>query len=264
MIECLQNEAERINPHINTRPELLSPTGVMAVFLFHLLEENNETMITDGAAQPIQPAPIVPPVLPITQPIRHIEDRVISALRLTYWDARIIGFWATYGITLMRFALGIVFFWFGVLKFFPGLSTAENLAGKTIFKLTAGHIEPQLSVPLLAAWECLIGIGLISGRLPRATLLLLLGQMMGTVLPLFFFPGETWEHFPYAPTMEGQYIVKNIVIVTAAMVVGSTARGGRLVSDAKAAQMAEKVEAKHNRFRRRFRAEPDGHKRDKL
>ena len=190
------------------------------------------------------------------QPPQHSEDRVISALHLNYWDARIVGWLARNGITLMRIVLGIVFFWFGVLKYFPGLSTAENLAGQTVLKLTFGHILPALSLPILATWECAIGLGLLSGCLPRVTLLLLFGQMIGTLLPLFFFPTETWEHIPYALTLEGQYIIKNLVLVTAALVIGATARGGRVVSDAKAAKEAEKTEEINNRFRRRFKREP--------
>ena len=190
------------------------------------------------------------------QPPQHSEDRVITALHLNYWDAKIVGWCARNGITLMRIALGIVFFWFGVLKYFPGLSTAENLAGQTILKLTFGHMPPALSLPILATWECAIGLGLLSGRLPRVTLILLFGQIMGTMLPLFFFPAETWEHIPYAPTLEGQYIIKNLVVVTAALVVGATARGGHVVSDAKAAKVAEKTEKSNNRIRRRFKREP--------
>ena len=164
---------------------------------------------------------------------RDSEDRLISALHLNAWDARIIGWCARNGITLMRVAMGSVFFWFGALKYFPGLSPAENLAGQTILKVTSGRLLPASSLPILATWECAIGLGLLSGRLPRLTLLLLFGQMMGTMLPLFFFPAEMWTHIPYAPTMAGQYIIKNVVFVTAAIVVGATARGARLVSQAR-------------------------------
>ena len=173
---------------------------------------------------------------------KRSEERVISALHLEYLDALVVGWLADNGIPLMRFALGVVFFWFGAQKYSHGLSPAENLAGRTILKLTFGHMTPATSLPILATWECAIGLGLLSGRLTRLTLLLLLGQMMGTVLPLFFFPAETWTHFPYAPSLEGQYIIKNMVLVTAAMVVGATARGGRMVANAKAAKLAEKAE----------------------
>jgi uncharacterized membrane protein YkgB len=96
--------------------------------------------------------------------------------------------------------------------------------------LTFDLMPPNISIPILAAWECLIGLGLITGRFMRATLLLLVMQMLGTVTPLFFFPELTFTRIPYAPTLEGQYIIKNIVLVAAAMVIGATVRGGRVVA----------------------------------
>jgi uncharacterized membrane protein YphA (DoxX/SURF4 family) len=143
-------------------------------------------------------------------------------------DRRITDTMAEHGLTLLRLALGIVFFWFGVLKFFPGASPAEALAGKTIETLTFGAIPESTALMILAVWESAIGIGLFAGRWMRAVLLLLFVQMLGTITPLFLFPTETWTIFPIAPTLEGQYIIKNIVIVSAAIVLGATVRGGEL------------------------------------
>ncbi len=135
---------------------------------------------------------------------------------------------ATHGITLTRIALGVVFLWFGAIKFVPGWSPAEELAGRTIERITFGAVPAEVGVPILAAWESLIGIGLLAGRFLRVTLLLLFAQMPGTLLPLVLFPAETFTAFPYAPTMEGQYIIKNVVLIGAAIVVGATVRGGEL------------------------------------
>lgn len=146
-------------------------------------------------------------------------------------DARITDLMARYGIVLMRIGLGIVFLWFGVLKFFPGLSPAQDLATKTIDVLSFGFVPASLSLPILAAWESLIGLGLISGKFLRATIFLLLLQMLGTVTPLFLFPAEAFAAVPIAPTLEGQYIIKNVVLVSAALVIGATVRGGRVVAD---------------------------------
>jgi uncharacterized membrane protein YphA (DoxX/SURF4 family) len=155
--------------------------------------------------------------------------------RLTTWMAR-------NGITLLRISLGLVFLWFGVLKFFPGLSPAQDLAARTIETLSFGLVKPNLSLPVLAAWESLIGLGLITGLYMRATLLLLALQMLGTVTPLVLFPSETFVHFPYAPTLEGQYIIKNVVLVSAALVIGATVRGGNMVADPDVARDALKRE----------------------
>jgi uncharacterized membrane protein YphA (DoxX/SURF4 family) len=132
------------------------------------------------------------------------------------------------GITLLRVSLGIVFLWFGALKFFPGLSPAQELAGRTIQTLTFGLLAPRTAVLILAAWECLIGLGLILGLFLRATLLLLWLQMLGTITPLFLFPAEAFTRFPIAPTLEGQYIIKNLVLISAGIVIGATVRGGGL------------------------------------
>lgn len=155
----------------------------------------------------------------------ELPRRVIALdVRITHWLAR-------YGVLISRLGLGVVFLWFGVLKFFPGLSPAQELAGRTIEALTLGLVGPELSLPALAAWESLIGLGLLSGRFLRATLFLLAAQMVGTLTPLFLFPGEVFTQIPYAPTLEGQYIIKNIVLIGAAMVVGATVRGGAVVAD---------------------------------
>jgi uncharacterized membrane protein YphA (DoxX/SURF4 family) len=146
-------------------------------------------------------------------------------------DRRITRWMAANGVVLTRVALGIVFLWFGALKLFPGMSPAETLAGRTIERLTGGAVGPSVSLPILAVWECLIGLGLLTGRALRVTLLLLFLQMPGTMLPLALFPEETFTHFPYAPTLEGQYIIKNLVLIAGALVIGATVRGGRLSSE---------------------------------
>ena len=122
------------------------------------------------------------------------------------------------GLFLLRISMGIVFVWFGVLKFFPGISAAQDLAIRTIELLTFGLVSEVLIINGLALWEVLIGVGLISGKFMKATLLLLFLQMIGTFSPIFLFPSEVFNHIPYAPTLEGQYIIKNIIIISAAIV----------------------------------------------
>jgi uncharacterized membrane protein YkgB len=146
-------------------------------------------------------------------------------------DTHLPRWMAREGVILLRVSLGLVFLWFGALKFFPELSPAEDLATRTISALTRGAVGASVSLPVLAAWECLIGIGLLTGVWMRATLLLMWVQMLGTLTPLFLFPGEVFARFPYAPTLEGQYIIKNLVLVSAGVVIGATVRGGKLVAD---------------------------------
>lgn len=128
------------------------------------------------------------------------------------------------GLRFLRISVGIVFVWFGILKFFPGLSAAQDLAIRTINMLTFHLVSDILIINGLALWEVLIGIGLISGKFMRETILLLFLQMMGTFAPIFLFPDEVFTRIPYAPTLEGQYIIKNIVIISAAIVLGGSLR----------------------------------------
>ena len=146
-------------------------------------------------------------------------------------DAAITRWMAKTGIVFLRISLGVIFFWFGFLKFFPGLSPAADLATRTIEIITFGLIHPNVALILLATWECIIGLGMITGKFMRVTLLLLFAQMAGTLTPLVFFPSETFMLLPFAPTMEGQYIIKNIALVSAGIVIGATVRGGRLESE---------------------------------
>lgn len=156
---------------------------------------------------------------------------------------KIITKWmADHSILFLRVSLGIIFLWFGALKFFPNLSSAEDLAIHTIEKITFNYISGNSSILLLAIWECLIGIGLIIGKFMRLTLLLLFLQMLGTIMPIFIFPHKTFIHIPYAPTLEGQYIIKNLVIIAAAIALGATMRGGAVVADPKIAEEAKQEE----------------------
>ena len=163
----------------------------------------------------------------------HQRSKVMPSRASTYnqLDKRITDWMARHGITLLRISLGVIFLWFGVLKFFPGLSPAQSLAARTIDMLTFGMVPASVSVPMLALWECAIGIGLLTNLFMRTTLLFLFVQMMGTITPIFLFPSEVFTVLPYAPTLEGQYIIKNIVLVSAGLVIGSTVRGGWVVSN---------------------------------
>ncbi len=145
-------------------------------------------------------------------------------LTITRWMAR-------HGVTALRLSMGVVFLWFGALKFFPGLSPAQDLVGRTTGMMTFGLVPTSVALPVLAAWEVAIGIGFLAGKCLRTTVALLALQMAGTAMPLVFFPGETFQAAPFAPTLEGQYIIKNLVLISAGLVVGAVVRGGRLVAE---------------------------------
>ena len=156
----------------------------------------------------------------------------ITKLKALYdeLDPIITDWMARYSMVVLRFGLGVVFVWFGALKLVPGLSPAEDLVRKTIY-----FINPDIFLPILALWEVVIGIGFLIGlftnRFQRLTIFLLFAQMGGTVLPLFLLPEACWTSFPFGLTLEGQYIIKNLVIIGSALVIGATVRGGRLTSE---------------------------------
>ncbi|MCT7908583.1 DoxX family membrane protein [Arcobacter lacus] len=116
-------------------------------------------------------------------------------------------------IKLMRLSLGIIFVWYGMLKFFPTLSPAEDLAIKTIDIMFFHLIDESLSIKLLAILEVAIGIGFLSGYYTKLVTIIFLGHMLCTFAPLFILPELSFTHAPYAFTLVGQYIVKNIVFI---------------------------------------------------
>jgi uncharacterized membrane protein YkgB len=154
-----------------------------------------------------------------------IEEKFVNRY-LNEFDKFISSWMARHGLTFLRIGLGLIFVWFGVLKFFPGLSPAEELVRNTVY-----FIDPNIFIPILAAWETVIGIGLITGKFLRLTLLLLFLQMPGTAFPLILLPEVVWNVFPYGLTLEGQYIIKNLVLIGAGLVIGGTVRGTRIASD---------------------------------
>jgi uncharacterized membrane protein YphA (DoxX/SURF4 family) len=154
----------------------------------------------------------------------NLEERAIERLRLEPLDEQITKWLSIHAVPLLRVSLGVVFVWFGGLKLLPGASPAANLVGDTLSAMSFGLMPPSVSLPLIGAWEVAIGLGLLSGRFLRLTLLLLALQMFGTLTPLVLFPDRTFQFAPFVPTLEGQYILKNAVLVTGAMVVGSTVR----------------------------------------
>ncbi|MDN5081041.1 DoxX family membrane protein [Aliarcobacter butzleri] len=130
-------------------------------------------------------------------------------------------------IKLMRLSLGIIFVWYGMLKFFSTLSPAEDLAIKTIDIMFFHLIDGSLSIKLLAILEVVIGIGFLSGYYTKLVTIIFLGHMLCTFAPLFILPELSFTHAPYAFTLVGQYIVKNIVFILVGVMIyqNETKRG---------------------------------------
>jgi uncharacterized membrane protein YkgB len=142
----------------------------------------------------------------------------VTLVSFDYIDRRIAAWMEKYGLLILRVSLAIIFIWFGALKLL-GISPAEELVKRTVYWFPSDQF-----VPILGWWKIGIGICLLIRPLIRFGLLLLFLQMPGTVLPLFLLPEVCFTRFPVGLTIEGQYIVKNIVFIGAAIVVGGTVR----------------------------------------
>lgn len=139
-------------------------------------------------------------------------------MEFTRVDAVISGWMEKYGIRLLRICLAVVFIWFGLLKL-CGVSPEEQLISRTVY-----WFDPAWVVPFMGWWEILTGLCLLYRPLIRCAGILLLLQMPGTLLPLFLLTDVCFTSIPFGLTMEGQYIVKNLILITAALVVGGTVR----------------------------------------
>jgi uncharacterized membrane protein YkgB len=145
----------------------------------------------------------------------------VRSLKETYGrlDERTVRFMATNGVRMLRLALGVVFTWFGLLKVI-GQSPVADLVADTVF-----WVPPEYFVPLLGVWETAIGLGLFFSLALRLTLLLLWIQMIGTFSVLVVQPDVAFQGGnPLLLTTEGEFVIKNLVLIAGGLVVGSTVR----------------------------------------
>ena len=150
---------------------------------------------------------------------RRIEGRLPASVQRGFerLDSLMLGFLAEYGVTLLRVALGVVFIWFGVLKVIDR-SPVADLVASTVYWLPAGFF-----VRFLGGWEIAVGLGLLIPVALRLTLLLFWAQMAGTFLVLVVHPGLSFQDGnPLLLTMTGEFVVKNLVLITAGLVIGSS------------------------------------------
>jgi uncharacterized membrane protein YkgB len=139
--------------------------------------------------------------------------------RLVTLDSLMIRLTRKYGVTLLRIAMGLVYVWFGALKLAPGLSPAEPL-----IRGAYRFLPPDLLnafILFIGAFEIVVGIGFMYGRLPRVTNILMFMQLAGAFSPIVLRPDLVWTHFPYGFTLEGQYIFKDIILITAGLVIAA-------------------------------------------
>lgn len=138
---------------------------------------------------------------------------ITAIVKMNYWNTQLMH---RYGFILLRYSLAIIFFWFGILK--PlGVSPAADLVANTVYWFSADWF-----VPFLGWWEVTIGLLMLYRPTVKYALVLLFLQIPGTFLPLVLLPDVTFTEFPYGLTLEGQYIIKNLTLIAAAIAVGGT------------------------------------------
>jgi uncharacterized membrane protein YphA (DoxX/SURF4 family) len=151
--------------------------------------------------------------------------------RFDQLDTRLNQWLVAYSIPVLRTALGGIFLAFGLLKYFPGFSPIEVLATRTTEVLTFGLVSGHAAMILVATLECIIGLCFVTGRFLRVGVWLLGAQMLGAMSPLVLFPGELFPGSLHTPTLAAQYIIKDVVLVAAGMVIASTWTGAHLVPE---------------------------------
>ena len=154
-----------------------------------------------------------------------LEQRIAASLppsfrdALDQLDAFIAGTLERYGVPALRIAIGVVFIWFGALKV-AGTSPVEDLVADTVYWVPSGFVIPAIGI-----WEIIVGLGLLFPVALRITLLLFWMQMLGTLLVLVVHPGLAFEGSnPLDLTVIGEFVIKNLVLITAGLVIGAQVR----------------------------------------
>ncbi|UXP31233.1 doxx family protein [Reichenbachiella agarivorans] len=144
--------------------------------------------------------------------VKEISDRI---------DFRFHQLVDRYSLVLLELSIGLTYLWFGILKFFPSSSPAEVLAADTMEIMTFHLVNTGWLIKGLATWEVLIGLSLILRFRSKYVLYLLLVHMGGTLSPMIIFPEQIFVYPPFGFTLVGQYIMKNFIIISAALVIYS-------------------------------------------
>jgi uncharacterized membrane protein YphA (DoxX/SURF4 family) len=166
---------------------------------------------------------------------RPVHSRLRTVRSLSETDERVralediaVRWLIAHSIAILRVSLGAVFLGFGLLKFFPGVSPAQDLVEHTTAILTFGLVPGPVALVGVAALECVIGLCLISGRALRGAVVLLGLQLVGILSPVVLLAARLFDGPHGAPTLEGQYVLKDVILVGAALVIASTVGGARL------------------------------------
>lgn len=138
---------------------------------------------------------------------------------------------------MLRLSIGFIFVLFGVPRFFPDPGPAQGIAQDTSDKLFLGLFPDRVNLTLVAIDEVAAGLCVLSGRFVRAAVVLLLFEMVGILSPLILLPGALFGGPHHLPNLLGQYILKDVVLLSAVLVLLGAQRGGRLTPGPAAAAL---------------------------
>lgn len=137
---------------------------------------------------------------------------------ISKYDQKIARWMRRWSTPAVRISFGIIFIWFGILKPFD-ISAAASLIKATVAWLPVG--TPEFWLNAIGWWEVAIGITFLFARTTKIAIALLFMQMFGTFMPLVVLPEVTFQNGNIlTPSLEGQYIIKNVMIISAALVLG--------------------------------------------
>lgn len=175
--------------------------------------------------------------------------------RFDYVDAALNRWLIRHSIVILRVSLGLIFFGFGVLKYFPQVSPAQDIAAQTTHLLDLGLVPAGVARVLLASLECAIGLCFITGKWLRIAVWMLGLELIGILSPVVLLPKELFTGPFHAPNLVGQYVLKDIVLAGAGMVIAATLRGGHLVTGSEPAETVASTNSTSTPFMLPDRAE---------
>jgi uncharacterized membrane protein YphA (DoxX/SURF4 family) len=161
--------------------------------------------------------------------------------------ARAVSWTGTYALDVLRLSFGVLFLWLGVLKLVPGVSPAEPLMRAAM----PPFVPIDVFIRFAAAWEILVGLGFLSGLLPRVTLVMTLATMVTTLSIPWMAPGLVWRAFPFVLTFEGEYVFKDLVIASAALVLAVSLSGPFAAAERRVISALPLPHALHQQYTRR-------------
>ena len=137
------------------------------------------------------------------------------------FDTLVAAFMERWGHRIERLGLSAIFLWFGLLKLL-GETSASSIIAKTVY-----FGDPEITVPALGLWEALIGMCFLVRPLVRVAILLLFLRFPGTLLALLLSHEQCFDGSLLVPTIQGQYLLKELTLIGAALVIGGTVRWER-------------------------------------